>query len=100
MKCKGETSYFTCAPKEQQLVCGVSRNPEDTACREGCYCPPGRAMKGNRCVAISQCPCIFNGKEHKAGDVITQECYPCSCVNGGWKCNVVRKLAVIEMDPN
>ena len=95
LKCKGETGYYTCAPKGQtELICGV-KYTEDKTCREGCYCPPGKALNGNRCVDLAQCPCIHNGKEIKPGASITQECYPCTCTNGVIKCFKVRDLTLI-----
>ncbi|KAM6936930.1 von Willebrand factor [Xenentodon cancila] len=55
-------------------------------CVDGCTCPAGKVLDGNRCVEVSQCSCIHMGRHFPPGSTISQDCNTCVCRHGSWEC--------------
>ncbi|XP_075998087.1 von Willebrand factor [Genypterus blacodes] len=69
----------TCQSLNIQEVC-----KED--CADGCTCPVGKVLDGNRCVEVSQCSCAHMGRHFPPGSSIAQDCNTCVCRHGSWEC--------------
>ncbi|XP_017261520.1 von Willebrand factor isoform X1 [Kryptolebias marmoratus] len=69
----------TCHSLNIQEVC-----KED--CVDGCTCPSGKVLDGNRCVEVSQCSCAHVGRHFPPGSTISQDCNTCVCRHGSWEC--------------
>ncbi|XP_010783151.1 von Willebrand factor isoform X2 [Notothenia coriiceps] len=55
-------------------------------CADGCTCPVGKVLDGNRCVEVSQCSCVHMGRHFPPGSSISQDCNTCVCENRKWRC--------------
>ena len=44
------------------------------ACIDGCHCPPGTALAGDRCVHEDKCPCEHNGDTYEHGVEVAMGC--------------------------
>ncbi|XP_027128551.1 von Willebrand factor [Larimichthys crocea] len=55
-------------------------------CMDGCTCPVGKVLDGNRCVEASQCSCVHMGRHFPPGSTISQDCNTCVCRHGSWEC--------------
>lgn len=55
-------------------------------CVDGCTCPVGKVLDGNRCVEVSQCSCAHMGKHFPPGATVSQDCNTCVCRHGSWEC--------------
>ncbi|KAG7521790.1 von Willebrand factor [Solea senegalensis] len=55
-------------------------------CVDGCTCPVGKVLDGNRCVEVSQCSCVHMGRHFPPGSTISQDCNTCVCRDGSWEC--------------
>ncbi|XP_073328335.1 von Willebrand factor [Pagrus major] len=55
-------------------------------CVDGCTCPVGKVLDGNRCVEVSQCSCVHMGRHFPPGSTISQDCNSCVCRHGSWEC--------------
>ncbi|KAI4826035.1 hypothetical protein KUCAC02_021691 [Chaenocephalus aceratus] len=55
-------------------------------CADGCTCPVGKVLDGNRCVEVSQCSCVHMGRHFPPGSSISQDCNTCVCRHGSWEC--------------
>ncbi|KAM9352375.1 von Willebrand factor [Symphorus nematophorus] len=55
-------------------------------CVDGCTCPVGKVLDGNRCVDVSQCSCVHMGRHFPPGSTISQDCNTCVCRHGSWEC--------------
>ncbi|XP_068458313.1 von Willebrand factor [Clinocottus analis] len=55
-------------------------------CVDGCTCPVGKVLDGNRCVEVSQCSCVHMGRHFPPGSTISQDCNTCVCRQGSWEC--------------
>ncbi|XP_030587138.1 von Willebrand factor [Archocentrus centrarchus] len=55
-------------------------------CVDGCTCPVGKVLDGNRCVEVSQCSCAHMGRHFPPGSTISQDCNICVCRHGSWEC--------------
>ncbi|KAF3688863.1 von Willebrand factor [Channa argus] len=55
-------------------------------CVDGCACPAGKILDGNRCVAVSECSCVHMGRHFPPGSTISQDCNTCVCRHGSWEC--------------
>ncbi|XP_061139991.1 von Willebrand factor [Syngnathus typhle] len=69
----------TCHSLNIQEIC-----KED--CVDGCTCPAGKVLDGNRCVEVSQCSCVHMGRQFPPGSTISQDCNTCVCRHGSWEC--------------
>ncbi|XP_072241877.1 von Willebrand factor [Leuresthes tenuis] len=69
----------TCHSLNIQEVC-------KEACVDGCTCPVGKVLDGNRCVEVSQCSCAHMGRHFPPGSTISQDCNTCVCRHGSWEC--------------
>ncbi|KAG8438864.1 hypothetical protein GDO86_005162 [Hymenochirus boettgeri] len=56
-------------------------------CIDGCSCPDGEVLDGDRCVLLSQCSCLHSGKRYHPGSTIRRDCNTCTCQNGHWECS-------------
>ncbi|XP_061630178.1 von Willebrand factor isoform X1 [Phyllopteryx taeniolatus] len=55
-------------------------------CVDGCICPAGKVLDGNRCVEVSQCSCVHIGRHFPPGSTMSQDCNTCVCRHGSWEC--------------
>ncbi|XP_029010472.1 LOW QUALITY PROTEIN: von Willebrand factor [Betta splendens] len=55
-------------------------------CVDGCTCPVGKVLDGDRCVEVSQCSCVHMGRHFPPGSTISQDCNTCVCRHGSWEC--------------
>ncbi|KAF7670343.1 hypothetical protein LDENG_00018730 [Lucifuga dentata] len=69
----------TCQSLNIQEVCKEE-------CVDGCTCPVGKVLDGNRCVEVSQCSCVHMGRHFPPGSSISQDCNTCVCRHGSWEC--------------
>lgn len=56
-------------------------------CIDGCSCPEGKLLDGERCVESSDCSCIHSGRHYPPGFTIFQDCNSCICRHGIWICS-------------
>uniref|UniRef100_A0A8C2U1F5 von Willebrand factor n=1 Tax=Coturnix japonica TaxID=93934 RepID=A0A8C2U1F5_COTJA len=56
-------------------------------CIDGCSCPEGKLLDGERCVESSDCSCIHSGRHYPPGFTIFQDCNSCICRRGIWICS-------------
>ncbi|KAM6438314.1 von Willebrand factor [Rhynochetos jubatus] len=56
-------------------------------CVDGCSCPEGKLLDGERCIESSDCSCIHSGKHYPPGFTISQDCNSCICRRGTWICS-------------
>ncbi|KAM4748779.1 von Willebrand factor [Rhinophrynus dorsalis] len=56
-------------------------------CIDGCSCPDGKVLDGDRCIEASECSCIHSGKRYPAGSSIPRDCNSCTCQHGLWECS-------------
>ncbi|KAL2092952.1 hypothetical protein ACEWY4_010264 [Coilia grayii] len=86
-KCPIGMEYSVCA-QSCSTTCQSLNIPE--VCREecvdGCNCPVGKVLDGERCVDVSQCSCVHTGKRYPPGSSISQDCNTCICQHGSWQC--------------
>ncbi|KAM6960602.1 von Willebrand factor [Aplochiton taeniatus] len=69
----------TCQSLNIQEVCKEE-------CVDGCTCPVGKVLDGDRCVEVSQCSCVHMGRHFPPGSSISQDCNSCVCRHGSWEC--------------
>ncbi|XP_067090003.1 von Willebrand factor [Osmerus mordax] len=69
----------TCQSLNIQEVCKEE-------CVDGCSCPVGKVLDGERCVEVSQCSCVHMGRHFPPGSSISQDCNVCVCRHGSWEC--------------
>ncbi|NP_001265809.1 von Willebrand factor precursor [Oryzias latipes] len=55
-------------------------------CMDGCTCPAGKVLDGNRCVEVSECSCTHMGRHFPPGSTVSQDCNTCVCRHGSWEC--------------
>ncbi|KAM3870572.1 von Willebrand factor [Diretmus argenteus] len=70
----------TCQSLNIQEVCREE-------CVDGCTCPVGKVLDGDRCVEVSQCSCVHMGRHFPPGSSISQDCNTCVCRHGSWECS-------------
>ncbi|XP_031570800.1 mucin-2-like [Actinia tenebrosa] len=75
----GSTCPQTCQLRKRSYVC-----PQH--CIDGCMCPDGTMLDGNRCIKKTECPCEHHKKRFESGTVIQRDCNQCVCKNGRWNC--------------
>uniref|UniRef100_A0A4W6D791 von Willebrand factor n=1 Tax=Lates calcarifer TaxID=8187 RepID=A0A4W6D791_LATCA len=49
-------------------------------CVDGCICPVGKVLDGNRCVEVSQCSCVHMGRHFPPGSTISQDLCVATCL--------------------
>nr|CAB3266610.1 SCO-spondin [Phallusia mammillata] len=90
MQCDGGQVYMACGPACQETCQlrgqSLGRHCSDLPCVEGCFCPAGFVMHGQRCVKDTQCPCFFEAGEFAAGSYLSKNCQNCTCQAGEWSC--------------
>ncbi|KAM8973916.1 von Willebrand factor isoform 2-T2 [Pelodytes ibericus] len=55
-------------------------------CMDGCNCPEGKVLDGDRCIDATECSCIHSGQRFSMGSTILQDCNSCTCNHGLWEC--------------
>ncbi|XP_029453126.1 von Willebrand factor [Rhinatrema bivittatum] len=56
-------------------------------CVDGCSCPEGKFLDGDRCVDASECSCLHSGRRYHPGSSISRDCNTCICRHGLWVCS-------------
>ncbi|KAK7483904.1 hypothetical protein BaRGS_00024788, partial [Batillaria attramentaria] len=90
---------LTCPEGERYQVCGnpcertcsnmaAARDTCSSRCVEGCNCPDGQALDDNgECVAVSQCPCVFDGRQFPPRFTALMGADLCTCTDAQWECS-------------
>ncbi|XP_076823877.1 von Willebrand factor-like isoform X2 [Clavelina lepadiformis] len=78
----GSACQATCHNKNQDLMC-------TSQCVDGCFCPPGTYLDGDKCVKDEECSCTHQGVIYASGDKRSGECEECTCSGGLWSCDAV-----------
>ncbi|XP_068160698.1 SCO-spondin [Antennarius striatus] len=91
LQCENGLVYDPCGPACSPSCPGVRHSPASQcgalSCVEGCFCPAGTVLRGERCVFPHQCPCEWEGSFFPPGTAITRHCQNCSCEDGLWQCD-------------
>ncbi|XP_066594945.1 hemocytin-like [Prorops nasuta] len=90
MKCTNGRIYMACGSKVQR-TCWANIEAADDAvekatCEEGCFCPEGSVLHGNKCILQDECPCRLRGKSFPPGTSVPKDCNTCTCLSGKWIC--------------
>ncbi|NP_001316017.1 von Willebrand factor precursor [Oryctolagus cuniculus] len=56
-------------------------------CVDGCSCPEGQLLDGDRCVERAECPCVHSGERYPPGASLSRDCNTCICRNSQWVCS-------------
>ena len=68
-------------------VSGNTLNHKRSICVPKCRCPTGLIeSEDGRCIKPDQCPCLYQNRNYKHGQTITQHCSKCTCKSGKWDC--------------
>uniref|UniRef100_H9GNM8 SCO-spondin n=1 Tax=Anolis carolinensis TaxID=28377 RepID=H9GNM8_ANOCA len=90
LQCDNGMEYDPCGPACPQTCKNYGLEPADhcetLSCVEGCFCPEGKVLHGDRCIDPSECPCYWEGTLFPLGALVMQECRNCSCEAGLWQC--------------
>ena len=62
----GNSCTLTCDNPNQ--VC------TDTACVDGCFCPPGTVEHNGQCITADQCPCTHGSNTYQNGESFRRDC--------------------------
>ncbi|XP_070564049.1 uncharacterized protein [Ptychodera flava] len=84
-KCENGTTYRKCGPACMDTCVdpNASNTCSNSDCVEGCFCPPGTVLDGNKCVDPVTCGCENNGYYYSTGDVtLNEDCTQiCTCTD-------------------
>ncbi|KAF6208903.1 hypothetical protein GE061_014645, partial [Apolygus lucorum] len=102
IRCPRGQVYEICGSTCSRSCMDISRGKKCAdSCVEGCYCPPGQTMDHHeRCIPISDCPCIKRGLDYPAGHKELRRdakgTQLCTCSNAVWECHTAsaHELAV------
>ncbi|TWW70528.1 SCO-spondin Precursor [Takifugu flavidus] len=93
LQCENGLVYDPCGPACSPSCPHLQQGPQSQcgafSCVEGCFCPPGMVLNGERCVDPPQCPCEWEGSLFPSTTIINQHCQNCSCREGLWQCEGV-----------
>ncbi|XP_028910294.1 von Willebrand factor isoform X3 [Ornithorhynchus anatinus] len=56
-------------------------------CTDGCTCPEGKLLDGDRCVDSADCSCVHSGQHYPPGASIARDCNTCICRHSVWVCS-------------
>ncbi|XP_060046210.1 von Willebrand factor [Erinaceus europaeus] len=56
-------------------------------CVDGCHCPEGQLLDGDRCVDSTECSCMHAGRRYPPGASLSRDCNTCICRNSLWVCS-------------
>ncbi|XP_072921404.1 uncharacterized protein [Hemitrygon akajei] len=87
--CKSQNKIFSdCEIADVcKRTCETLNKPCSKPCVPGCVCPKGLVEDSSgRCIAPSQCPCLFGGEKFFPGETIKSDCNTCNCKGGTWIC--------------
>ncbi|XP_059149212.1 uncharacterized protein LOC131936280 [Physella acuta] len=74
--CPNNLIHKECGPVHPETCLSRSVNssltlvPDAEACTEGCYCPDGLILEGNKCITREQCGCLYNNGYLATGDSV------------------------------
>ncbi|KAK3857259.1 hypothetical protein Pcinc_036476, partial [Petrolisthes cinctipes] len=91
--CTGGQRYQVCGNSCGRTCLDLATNVDcKRKCVEGCNCLDGFSLDTDGiCVPVTECPCVYEGKEYKPGYEMLQA-QPdgtqkvCECFNAGWNC--------------
>jgi len=75
----GDACHRTCRNKDANLNCA-------SECVDGCFCPEGTVLDGDKCVPETECSCRHKGRTYSTGHKRSSECEECTCDAGSWTC--------------
>ncbi|CAL8262169.1 unnamed protein product [Merluccius merluccius] len=92
MECDGGQVYETCGNACSRTCRSLSEAEEgcedETACEEGCFCPPGLYLnQAGECVAADRCNCLYDGQLYLPSDVYADHKSICYCERGSMRCS-------------
>lgn len=88
-QCRGTGKDYKKCGCTQTCSNNASNNPcTSPKCKEGCFCPKGSAVNNGKCVSLSECKCVHNGKNLEPGETVYSSggCDVCTCIAGSTKC--------------
>ncbi|XP_071530009.1 uncharacterized protein [Panulirus ornatus] len=104
--CTGGQKYQVCGNSCSHSCLDLATNPDcSRKCVEGCNCLEGFSLDGDGiCVPITECPCVYDAKEYKAGYEMMQQqadnsYLVCECFNAGWNCWEPRDNETVTIPP-
>lgn len=85
--CPSGKVWNTCADCEKTCDNMHITCPTASCRKEGCTCPKGQILSPQgKCITADECPCHYQGKSYKDGEVIKRDCNHCYCSNSSWVC--------------
>jgi len=76
-KCPGNKVWSDCA-SECPKTCRNLLQVPSAYCQASqvgrCVCGPGEVEYGDSCIQATECPCLYDGKEHAAGSIRKFDC--------------------------
>uniref|UniRef100_A0A8C2F5D3 von Willebrand factor n=1 Tax=Cyprinus carpio TaxID=7962 RepID=A0A8C2F5D3_CYPCA len=86
-KCPIGMEYSDCTPTCSSSCQNINiQEVCKEECVDGCNCPAGKVLDGDRCVDVSQCSCMHAGRRYPPASSISQDCNTCVCRHGSWEC--------------
>ncbi|GFR27036.1 von Willebrand factor [Trichonephila clavata] len=100
-ECSGGQIYKECG-NPCTCTCAAIASEEDCTpqCVQGCTCPDGMTQNSEGfCIAIDQCPCVYEGKEYPSSDITFQGNEVCTCKNAKWECKPALAGEIMSSEP-
>ncbi|XP_035218784.1 SCO-spondin-like, partial [Stegodyphus dumicola] len=100
--CTGGQVYKECGnPCTSSCMAIASSENCKSQCVQGCICPDGMTMSSEGfCIAIDQCPCVFDNKEYSPASVTVQGSSICTCQSAKWECRPGTLEELVYMNPD
>ncbi|CAG5117516.1 unnamed protein product, partial [Candidula unifasciata] len=103
IQCPAGQEYKICGKPCERTCRDIALNTDtlcDAKCVEGCNCPDGQTLGNDgRCIPISSCPCIFDGRVYPAGFTTLRETEICVCDGAKFVCTKVTNHDLTEVKP-
>ncbi|XP_076330094.1 von Willebrand factor-like [Tachypleus tridentatus] len=99
LKCTGGQTYQECADPCQHSCLTIASNVKCLKkCVEGCACPPGTTLNNDEmCIPVSECQCIFEGKEYLPNSKRLDGSDVCICENAVWNCRAASLKELVSV---
>ncbi|XP_054708375.1 SCO-spondin-like, partial [Uloborus diversus] len=102
LECPGEQVYQECTNPCRSSCAEIASDIFcTTQCIQGCACPNGMTLNSEGfCIAIDQCPCIYEGKEFPPFSTTVQGSNVCKCESAQWQCHAASLNEIISLSPD